>query len=190
MPNPLIVKAPRKGKREIRILGHHDPHGPDNSVFVWLDEQDQLHIEVYRGRRRLCEVAQTFSPSILPAEVQSFRKDRMMETTSVIFRLDREGIVFALFPELPSDNYGYYCTAYQHIGQHSAANFQGCIAQSRPALADEYADLFEELERRGYHLHVHQRATPVMHERRRWIAAQWRGEKSSPSDSTSAVLNS
>ena len=93
-----------------------------------------------------------------------------METTIVIFRTDREGIVFALFPELPSDTYGSYCTAYQHVGQHCAADFQGCVAQSRPAKADEYTALFNELERRGYHLQVHQWATSVMHERRRWLA--------------------
>lgn len=113
-----------------------------------------------------------------------------METTIVIFRMDREGIVFALFPELPSDAQGFFCTCYQHIGQHSAADFRGCIAHSRPAKADEYADLFNELERRGYSLKVHQRATPFMHERRRRIAAEWRGAKSSPSDSTLAVMNS
>jgi hypothetical protein len=109
-----------------------------------------------------------------------------METTIVIFRVDREGIVFALFPEVPADNYGSYCTAYQHIGQHCAADFQLCIANSRPATADEYADLFEELERRGYHLEAHQRATAVMHERRRSLAAQCRGEKKT-SPSTVAV---
>ena len=113
-----------------------------------------------------------------------------METTIVIFRMDREGIVFALFPELPSDTQGFFCTAYQHVGQHCGADFQGCIAQSRPAKADEYTALFNELERRGYHLQINRRATPVMHERRRRIAAEWRGAKSSPSDSTSAVLNS
>jgi len=51
MPRPLIVKAPRKGRREIQVLGHRDPRGPDNSVFVWVDEQDQLHIEVYKANR-------------------------------------------------------------------------------------------------------------------------------------------
>ena len=111
-----------------------------------------------------------------------------MDTTSVIFRLDREGVVFALFPELPSDTYGTYCTAYQHVGQHCAADFQGCIAQSRPARADEYAAIFNELERRGYHLHVHQKATAVMHERRRRIAAEWRVAKTSPSVEASTVL--
>jgi hypothetical protein len=93
-----------------------------------------------------------------------------MDTTIVIFRRDREGIVFALFPELPADNQGWYCTSYQHIGQHCAADYRLCIIHSRPAKPDEYADLFEELERRGYHLEIRQRAMPVMHERRRWLA--------------------
>ncbi len=93
-----------------------------------------------------------------------------METTVVVFRMDKEGIVFALMPELPADNQGWYCTCYQHIGQHCAADYYGCIAQSRSAKSDEYSDLLIELERRGYHVEVRQRATPVMHERRRRFA--------------------
>ncbi len=93
-----------------------------------------------------------------------------METTIVIFRRDKEGIIFALMPELPADNQGWYCTCYQHIGQHCAADYYGCIAQSRSANPDEYADLLIELEQRGYHVEVRQRATPVMHERRRRFA--------------------
>ncbi len=80
-----------------------------------------------------------------------------------------------MFPELPSDEFGSLCTAFQHVGQHCAADYHGCIAASDPAAPDDYRDLFEELERRGYILSVRQRATPVMHERRRRIAAEWRG---------------
>lgn len=90
--------------------------------------------------------------------------------TIVIFRADRDGIIFALMPELPADNHGIYCTAYQHIGQHCAADYYGCIAQSCSAKPDEYSDLLIELERRGYHVEVRQRATPVMHERRHRFA--------------------
>ena len=93
-----------------------------------------------------------------------------METTIVIFRRDKEGIIFALMPELPADNQGWYCTCYQHVGQHCAADYYGCIAQSRSASPNEYADLLVELECRGYHVEVRQRATPVMHERRRRFA--------------------
>ena len=58
-----------------------------------------------------------------------------MSETIVIFRKDRTGWKdrFALFPELPSDNYGHLCTAYQHVGQHCAADYHGCIAHSDPA---------------------------------------------------------
>ena len=93
-----------------------------------------------------------------------------METTIVIFRRDKEGIIFALMPELPADNHGTYCTAYQHAGQHCPADYGLCIFHSRPARPDEYAALLIELEKRGYHVKACQRATPVMHERRRRFA--------------------
>ena len=100
----------------------------------------------------------------------------MSEETIVIFRKDRTGWKepFALFPELPADQHGFHCTAYQHIGQHCAADYHGCVAQSDPATPDEYRDLYDELERRGYILAVRRRAMPEMHERRRRIAAEWR----------------
>jgi hypothetical protein len=90
-----------------------------------------------------------------------------METTAVIFRMDREGNAFALMPELPADNYGTYCTCYQHVGQHCAADYFACTATSRPATPAEYADLEAELTQRGYDLEVRQRATYAMHDRRR-----------------------
>jgi hypothetical protein len=101
-----------------------------------------------------------------------------MSDTVVVFRRDRTGCkdCFALFPELPSDEYGNLCTAYQHVGQHCAADYHGCVAASDPASPADYRDLYEELERRGYHLTVRRRATPDMHERRRRTAAEWRGE--------------
>jgi hypothetical protein len=99
-----------------------------------------------------------------------------MDTTIVIFRRDRTGWkdCFALFPELPADNFGHYCTCYQHVGQHCGADYQGCIAASDPARPEEYRDLYEELEKRGYDLLVRRRATPEMHERRRRAAAECR----------------
>jgi len=100
-----------------------------------------------------------------------------MNETVVIFRKDRTGWkeCFALFPGLPSDEFGRYCTAYQRVGQHCAADYYGCIAQSDPATPAEYRDLYDELERRGYILSVRRRATPDMNERCRRIAAEWRG---------------
>ena len=97
-----------------------------------------------------------------------------MSEIVVIFRRDASGECFALFPEIPSDRLGNLCTAYQHVGQHCAADYDLCIAQSAPAIPAEYRDLYEELEHRGYNLVVRCRATPEMHERRRRIAAERR----------------
>jgi hypothetical protein len=94
--------------------------------------------------------------------------------TIVIFRRDRTGDCFALFPELPGDDRGFLCTAYERVSQHCAADYDLCVCQSDPAAPAEYAELFEELERRGYDLVVRRRATPEMHERRRRLAAERR----------------
>jgi hypothetical protein len=99
--------------------------------------------------------------------------------TVVIFRKDRTGWkdCFALFPELPGDDRGVLCTAYQRVGQHRAADYDRCVAHSDPAAAHEYVELYEELERRGYVLSIRRRATPEMHERRRRIAAERRSQR-------------
>jgi hypothetical protein len=47
----VYVKAPRKGVVDIKILGHRDPRGPDNNVYVWVDETDQLHIRILKAQR-------------------------------------------------------------------------------------------------------------------------------------------
>lgn len=99
-----------------------------------------------------------------------------MSNDIVIFRKDRDGArdCFALFPEIPSDLYGQFCTAYQHIGQHCAADYFGCIANSRPAKPGEYAELQRELQSRGYDLNIRRRASPAMNRKRRATAAEWR----------------
>ena len=58
-------------------------------------------------------------------------------TTIVVFRMDKEGIVFALFPELPSDNYGVYwaapvfCTkGYESMGWVGSTRFRLCRRRS------------------------------------------------------------
>lgn len=87
------------------------------------------------------------------------------DKTIVIFRaeLAKPNDVFALFPTIPSDNHGKFCTCYQHVGQHSGADYDHCIRISRPATSAEYADLKAELEGRGYVLIVRRRATAEMH---------------------------
>ena len=93
-----------------------------------------------------------------------------MDTTIVIFRWEREGGVFALFPELPADNQGFYLPATStsaSIVPLTTTAASPTVARPSPA---NTADLFNELEGRGYNLIIRQRATPVMHERRRFQA--------------------
>jgi len=64
MSNPVAarIRAPLKGKvKEIKVFGHRDPRGPDNNIYVWVDEQDHLHIKVLKAQRcyRFKEVQDT-----------------------------------------------------------------------------------------------------------------------------------
>lgn len=83
------------------------------------------------------------------------------ERTPVVFRVDRKGEVFALFPTLAADPSGNV-TSYQHIGQHCAADYGLCIAKSKPATPEQYADLLTELTGIGYCLRVARRRSPAM----------------------------
>jgi hypothetical protein len=79
--------------------------------------------------------------------------------------------VFALFPVLPADNYGCFCTSYQHVGQHATADYGLCIRASRPASKAEMADLLAELRRIGYNPQPIKRATRAMHNARMRLAS-------------------
>lgn len=75
----------------------------------------------------------------------------------IIFRVDTskdfKGTVFALFPHDVCDHRGHV-TSYQHVGQHSGADYRGCIATSKPATPEQYADLKAEMESIGYEINV------------------------------------
>ena len=88
-----------------------------------------------------------------------------MEKTIVVFRVFH-GEVLALFPEDPGTNDPATCNSYQHIGQHGAAHYAGCIKGSRPATVAEFSDLAGELTRIGYDLEIRERATHAMHAKR------------------------
>jgi hypothetical protein len=91
-----------------------------------------------------------------------------MDTTQVVFRRWRDsGGIIALFPEMPSDINGYFCEAYEHIGQHGGADYHGVVRATRPATDEEAAPLAGELARLGYNLQPISRASQAAHERRR-----------------------
>lgn len=82
-------------------------------------------------------------------------KDGKVKNEKVIFRIYSDGDVIALFPEIASDNLGYNCNSYMHVGQHGGASPMVVVGQTKPATPDEYAVLQDELERAvGYDLKI------------------------------------
>jgi hypothetical protein len=47
----VSVKAPHKGAKQVLVYGHRDPRGPDNNIFVWVDEDGRLRIRVLKTER-------------------------------------------------------------------------------------------------------------------------------------------
>lgn len=93
------------------------------------------------------------------------------DTTLVVFRRWRDsGGIIALFPEIPSDINGYFCEAFEHIGQHWGTDYHGVVRATRPATDEEAAPLAEELHLHGYNLQPIGRASQTVHERRRATA--------------------
>jgi hypothetical protein len=87
------------------------------------------------------------------------------DTTLVVFRRWRDsGGIIALFPEIPSDIKGYFCEAFEHIGQHGGADYHGVVRVTRPATDEEAAPLAEELRLLGYNLQPIHRASQAVHE--------------------------
>lgn len=82
---------------------------------------------------------------------------KQVTTTKVIFRKWNSGEVIALFPEVPHDVHGIYCSSYQHTGQHGAASPDSVTLMTTLATPSEYNDLFMELQRIGYKLDVRSR---------------------------------
>ena len=73
------------------------------------------------------------------------------ETVDVMFR-KFQGEILAIFPHIKYNNYFVLC--YAHFGQHSGADYNGVVYDSRPATEKEYQDLKKELENIGYSLKI------------------------------------
>lgn len=77
--------------------------------------------------------------------------------TDVMFRIDKskdfKGTIFAILPHNAFDPKGYI-TIYQHVGQHSARDYNHCLKTSKPAKKSEYKDLKKEMESFGYNFNV------------------------------------
>lgn len=75
------------------------------------------------------------------------------EITEVLFRKDREDIVFAILPYDIADFKGGV-TTYERLGQHSAGDYDHCIKTSKPATEVEYTPLKTEMESIGYNFKI------------------------------------
>ena len=71
------------------------------------------------------------------------------DPTIVVFRRWRAfgQTVIALFPE---DVDKGFCSSFEHIGQHGAADYSGVVRKTTLATPEEYADLKRELESEPY----------------------------------------
>ena len=78
------------------------------------------------------------------------KKDKFK--SDVIFRHFR-GDIIALFPHMPY-NYDGDVTSYQHMGQHSNADYSWVIYNSKPIHNPENLDLYSELNSLGYNLNI------------------------------------
>lgn len=94
--------------------------------------------------------------------------------TAVVFRKWKDnGQIIALFPELPSDLYGFYCDSYMHVGQHGGADYFGVVQHTTLATRKQSAALARELRRIGYRLKSIRRASRRRHELRRQAARRF-----------------
>ena len=73
----------------------------------------------------------------------------------VLFRVDDDGDVTAVFPTLPANPGFWVC--YAHVGQHGECSREW-YRTTRPAREPEYAPLKRELEQIGYRLKVMKRS--------------------------------
>ena len=84
---------------------------------------------------------------------------------------DFKGTIFAIFPH-EVNNFKGDISYYQHVGQHSSGDYQVCLRQSKPATAEESADLKRELEGLGYDLKV-----VCKQNREKYLKEYWRIRK-------------
>ena len=79
-------------------------------------------------------------------------KEEALKPERVIFRKFKGGDIVAFFPDQQESN--GFIGSYQHVGQHSAADYSCLLSISTLATSDEYQGLLTELESIGYNLRI------------------------------------
>ena len=81
------------------------------------------------------------------------------ESTRVVFRVCKDtNTVIALMPDIEAQP--GYCSSYEHVGQHGAADYSGVLRKTRKAEQHEEIPLLLELKSIGYNVQVITRFTP------------------------------
>lgn len=89
----------------------------------------------------------------------------------VVFRRWKDtGDLVAVFPEIPADDLGRYCFAYDETGTQTAAEYEEIIQDTTPVTPTEYGRFAHELTMLGYDLQPVLEASHQHHERRREAA--------------------
>lgn len=86
--------------------------------------------------------------------------------TLTVFR-ERDGIIYALFPELPGSRKPKECLAYCTEKSFHAVDYDSFMFHSRAVKHKAYRELLSELRSKGYEPNIIQQASIVMHERRK-----------------------
>jgi len=73
--------------------------------------------------------------------------------TDVIFRVDKDETVFAIFPHSVCTHSGLV-TTYEHVGQHSGGDYNRCINKSKLVTEAQFRSLKQEMESLGYNLQI------------------------------------
>ena len=67
-----------------------------------------------------------------------------MDKLNVVFRVESNGDVLAVFPSIPADYHGSML-CYAHIGQHGGCSNNYYYRNTKPATPEQYAPLLNEL---------------------------------------------
>lgn len=137
-------------------------------VFLTIEELKQewpidTRVKTYRGSGVVVDYGRSSSGANLVMVyfknqgTESFSHLQLWEKneplTEVIFRKWGKDVI-ALFPGIAGTMEYHDCQSYIHVGQHSSADLQMMINDSRPASESEYQFLKKELEDIGYNLRI------------------------------------
>jgi len=85
------------------------------------------------------------------------------------------GSVVALFPELPGSRKPGDCLAYVWpAGGFQPLDYDKVMRNSRPAKTKEYREFLKALSKQDFPVNLIQQASPIMHERRKRAAEDYR----------------